>query len=55
MEQAKHNLVTKYFLVGVTEEVESFIEILESTLPSFFRGASKMFRESDKLQVCPKV
>jgi len=50
LEQAKHNLATKYFLVGLTDEVESFIEILESTLPSYFRGASKMFRESDKLQ-----
>jgi len=50
LEQAKHNLANKYFLVGLTDELESFIEVLEATLPSFFRGASKMFRESDRLQ-----
>jgi heparan sulfate 2-O-sulfotransferase HS2ST1 len=42
--------VNKYFLVGVTEEVESFIELLEATLPSFFRGATKMFNESESAQ-----
>ena len=46
LEQAKHNLVNKYFLVGVTEDLESFIQILEQTLPTFFKGASQMFRDS---------
>ncbi len=33
LEQAKHNLVNKYFLVGLTEELEAFIQMLEITLP----------------------
>ena len=32
-EQAKFNLVNKYFVVGITEELESFIDLLELTLP----------------------
>ncbi len=33
LEQAKYNLANKYFLVGLTEELEAFIQILEITLP----------------------
>ena len=40
--------VHKYFLVGLTEELESFVDILELTLPRFFTGAGKMFRASEK-------
>ena len=36
-------------MVGLTEDLESFVDILESTLPRFFAGAAKMFRSSDKL------
>jgi heparan sulfate 2-O-sulfotransferase HS2ST1 len=43
-------LVNKYFLVGVTEDLESFVQILELTLPTFFRGASKMFTDSGSLK-----
>jgi heparan sulfate 2-O-sulfotransferase HS2ST1 len=40
--------VNKYFLVGLTEDLESFVDILESTLPRFFSGAGTMFRSSSK-------
>lgn len=33
LEQAKYNLVNHYFLVGVTEEMEDFIYLLELSLP----------------------
>lgn len=35
LEQAKYNLVNNYFLVGVTEEMEDFIYLLELSLPRF--------------------
>jgi heparan sulfate 2-O-sulfotransferase HS2ST1 len=41
--------VDKYFLVGLTEDLESFVDVLESSLPRFFSGAGAMFRSSDKL------
>lgn len=31
--QAKRNLVNEYFLVGVTEEMDEFIALLELSLP----------------------
>ncbi|XP_055332244.1 heparan sulfate 2-O-sulfotransferase 1-like [Paramacrobiotus metropolitanus] len=48
LEQAKRNLVDKYFLVGVTEEMEDFVLMLEATLPSMFRGAWNAYKRGDK-------
>lgn len=45
LEQAKHNLATKYFLVGVTEEMEDFVALMEYSLPRFFKGALKLYNE----------
>lgn len=44
MDQAKYNLINEYFLVGVTEELEDFIMLLEAALPQFFRGATELYR-----------
>lgn len=44
LEQAKYNLVNEYLLVGVTEELEDFIMMLEAALPRFFRGATELYR-----------
>lgn len=44
MDQAKYNLINEYFLVGVTEELEDFIMLLEAALPRFFRGATDLYR-----------
>ncbi|XP_067845980.1 heparan sulfate 2-O-sulfotransferase 1 isoform X3 [Heptranchias perlo] len=44
LEQAKYNLVNEYLLVGVTEELEDFIMLLEAALPRFFRGATELYR-----------
>ncbi|XP_037530952.1 heparan sulfate 2-O-sulfotransferase 1 [Nematolebias whitei] len=44
LEQAKYNLVNKYLLVGVTEELEDFIMVLEAALPRFFKGATELYK-----------
>ncbi|XP_032814886.1 heparan sulfate 2-O-sulfotransferase 1 [Petromyzon marinus] len=48
LEQAKLNLVNEYLLVGVTEELEDFILILEAVLPRFFKGATELFKKGTK-------
>ncbi|PAA58987.1 hypothetical protein BOX15_Mlig018388g2 [Macrostomum lignano] len=48
LEQAKRNLVDKYFLVGITEELGDFIILLESALPRFFRGLTAAYRSREK-------
>uniref|UniRef100_A0A8C1PHZ3 Heparan sulfate 2-O-sulfotransferase 1 n=2 Tax=Cyprinus carpio TaxID=7962 RepID=A0A8C1PHZ3_CYPCA len=48
LEQAKYNLVNEYLLVGVTEELEDFIMMLEAALPRFFRGATELYRTGKK-------
>lgn len=48
LEHAKRNLVEKYLLVGITEEIGDFIAILEATVPRIFKGATKLFTEGGK-------
>lgn len=48
MEQAKQNLVNNYFLVGVTEEMEDFIYLLELSLPRIFNGSLDYYLNSSK-------
>lgn len=43
LEQAKRNLVNSYFLVGLTEELQDFVEILEVSYPRIFKGATAKF------------
>lgn len=43
LDQAKHNLLHSYFLVGVTEEMVDFVAMLEYSLPRFFRGAYDLY------------
>ncbi|MFH4973725.1 hypothetical protein AB6A40_000434 [Gnathostoma spinigerum] len=40
---AKQNLVNHYLVVGLTEKLREFIEVLEKVLPKFFNGALKHF------------
>lgn len=44
LEQAKYNLVNEYMLVGVTEELEDFVMMLEAALPRFFKGATDLYK-----------
>ncbi|KAL3283219.1 hypothetical protein HHI36_006368 [Cryptolaemus montrouzieri] len=46
--EAKKNIVTNYLLVGVTEELQDFISILEITVPRMFRGALDHYLNSNK-------
>ncbi|XP_018496506.2 heparan sulfate 2-O-sulfotransferase 1 [Galendromus occidentalis] len=48
LEQAKMNLINKYLLVGTTEQLQDFVDILEVVLPRFFRGASQLFHSGKK-------
>lgn len=47
LEQAKFNLINYYLLVGLSDRMRDFIELLELLLPSFFRGALKNFDSLD--------
>lgn len=48
LEEAKRNLQKYYFLVGVTEELIDFVEVLENVLPRFFKGAYNFFLHNNK-------
>ncbi|XP_034945217.1 heparin sulfate O-sulfotransferase [Chelonus insularis] len=48
LEEAKRNLANNYLLVGVTEELDEFIQILQIIFPRFFRGAYDYFVHSNK-------
>ncbi|KAH0953312.1 hypothetical protein HN011_002575 [Eciton burchellii] len=48
LEEAKRNLQKHYFLVGVTEELNDFVEVLENVLPRFFKGAYNFFIHNNK-------
>ena len=39
MEEAKRHVVQDYLVVGVVEEFDDFVKVLEILIPSFFRGA----------------
>nr|SVE70499.1 EOG090X088H [Daphnia similis]SVE71123.1 EOG090X088H [Daphnia similis]SVE71754.1 EOG090X088H [Daphnia similis]SVE72382.1 EOG090X088H [Daphnia similis] len=47
-EQAKNNLVKNYLVVGVTEQMEEFVAVLEATIPNLFKGALKLYRKGSK-------
>jgi hypothetical protein len=40
---AKQNLVSRYLLVGLTEELADFVAVLEAVLPRYFAGASQLY------------
>ncbi|XP_076051258.1 heparan sulfate 2-O-sulfotransferase isoform X2 [Oratosquilla oratoria] len=48
LEEAKRNLAHHYFLVGVTDQMEDFVALMEFAFPSLFRGASRLYRTGKK-------
>eukprot|EP00795_Rhopilema_esculentum_P006331 gene6331-11764_t len=44
--QAKKHLVDQYLVVGVLEEVDKFIRILDNTLPRMFKGAISAYSKA---------
>ena len=37
LQQAKYNLLNEYFLVGLNEQMEKFIQLLDTQLPHIFK------------------
>lgn len=54
-QQAKSNLLNKYLLVGVTDQMEEFVAVLEATLPMYFKGALDLYRQGGFLCLTFKV
>ncbi|KAK3743272.1 hypothetical protein RRG08_019246, partial [Elysia crispata] len=48
LEEAKRNLVQHYLVVGITEDFESFLSVLEVVLPRFYRGATALLEKGRK-------
>jgi heparan sulfate 2-O-sulfotransferase HS2ST1 len=46
--EAKRNLVDKYLLVGLTEQMHDFLAVLEVSLPEFFAGAVRLYTSGSK-------
>ncbi|XP_018325105.1 heparin sulfate O-sulfotransferase, partial [Agrilus planipennis] len=46
--EAKKNLINNYLVVGVTEELKDFVQVLELSLPRMFSGAVDYFMKSNK-------
>lgn len=51
LEEAKRNLQRYYLLVGVTEELAEFVQILQIVFPRFFKGAYESFLYSKMINV----
>lgn len=47
LRQAKINVLTSYLVVGVTEELEDFLSVLEKLLPQFFEGVVDIYKTPD--------
>ena len=47
LQKAKANVANHYFLVGITEELDKFIELLEKSVPRFFRSTLKTYLQQD--------
>lgn len=48
LEQAKRNLLAAYFLVGTTESMKEFVQVLEAALPQMFTGATAIYDKGTK-------
>jgi len=43
LQMAKINLANQYLVVGLTEEMEDFVAVLESVMPRYFAGALDLY------------
>lgn len=48
LETAKRNLLGAYFLVGTTESLHEFVQVLEAALPQMFAGATAVYDKGSK-------
>jgi len=44
LKQAKINVMLNYLVVGVTEELQDFLSVLEKLLPDFFTGVLELYK-----------
>ncbi|ELU17830.1 hypothetical protein CAPTEDRAFT_106349 [Capitella teleta] len=44
LEQAKANVMRSYAVVGITEDVDSFTQVLEQTIPKYFKGLAAEYQ-----------
>ena len=44
LQQAKINVMLNYLVVGVTEEFQDFLSVLEKLLPDFFTGVLDLYK-----------
>lgn len=51
LQEAKKNLVDNYLLVGLTEQMEEFVVVLETVLPRMFKGLTENYRHSSKSHI----
>lgn len=51
LEEAKRNLANNYMLVGLTENMEDFVLVLETVLPRMFRGITDFYRKGSKSHI----
>ena len=51
LDRAKKNVLDEYFLVGINEQMDQFVELLEVHLPHVFRGASDLFKTQERIRV----
>lgn len=51
LQQAKKNLIEKYLIVGVTEQLEDLVVVLESLVPDVFNGAAVKYRATKKQHI----
>lgn len=51
LHRAKRNVINYYFLVGTTDRISDFVDVLEKTLPRFFDGASNLFNANGGVHI----
>lgn len=49
---AKRHLENDYAVVGITEDLEAFLFVLERMVPSFFKGALSIYEPLSEYFLC---
>jgi len=50
LDRAKQNVLEHYFLVGTTENLSQFVEVLENEIPAIFEGSYEKFQKQDPIR-----
>ena len=51
LQKAKSNVVDRYFLVGVTEQIDRFVELMEKSIPRIFASATERFTKDGGVRI----